>query len=77
MLCYSLFVTVGCWLLTAHCFAQNNKAKQLYDQSIRLFGERKVHEAIPFMEQALKEDPNYTDAYLKLGQLYEFTSTLR
>ena len=25
------------------------------------------------MEQAVKEDPNFLDAYLKLGQLYEFT----
>ncbi len=25
------------------------------------------------MEQAVKEDPNFADAYLKLGQLYEFT----
>ncbi|GAB3955940.1 hypothetical protein GCM10028805_44320 [Spirosoma harenae] len=53
--------------------AQSKKAKDLYDQSIKLFGERKAGEAIPFMEQAVKEDPTFTDAYLKLGQLYEFT----
>ncbi|WP_026261942.1 OmpA family protein [Spirosoma panaciterrae] len=53
--------------------AQTKKAKELYDQSIRLFSERKAADAIPFMEQAVKEDPNFTDAYLKLGQLYEFT----
>ncbi|QJW90386.1 OmpA family protein [Spirosoma taeanense] len=54
-------------------FAQNKKAQQLYSQAIKLFGERKAGEAIPFMEQAIKEDPNFMDAYLKLGQLYEFT----
>ncbi|WP_460979701.1 OmpA family protein [Spirosoma knui] len=54
-------------------FAQNAKAKELYAQSIKLFGERKANDAIPFMEQAVKLDPNFSDAYLKLGQLYEFT----
>lgn len=62
------------FLLTSFVsFAQSPKAKELYVQSIRLFGERKAGEAIPFMEQAVKVDPAYGDAYLKLGQLYEFT----
>ena len=56
-----------------HAQSPAPKAKELYAQSIRLFGERKASEAIPFMEQAIKEDPGFTDAYLKLGQLYEFT----
>ncbi|UFH53281.1 OmpA family protein [Spirosoma sp. KNUC1025] len=54
-------------------FGQDKKAQELYAQSIKLFGERKAGEAIPFMEQAVKQDPAFTDAYLKLGQLYEFT----
>lgn len=62
------------FLLTSFfSYAQSPKAKELYVQSIRLFGERKAGEAIPFMEQAIKVDPSYGDAYLKLGQLYEFT----
>ncbi|MBD2755245.1 OmpA family protein [Spirosoma validum] len=63
-------------LLLAPCsslFAQDKKAQELYAQSIKLFGERKASEAIPFMEQAVKQDPGFTDAHLKLGQLYEFT----
>ncbi len=63
---YSLFIVHS-------TFAQDTKAKELYAQSIKLFGERKAGEAIPFMEQAVKQDPNFTDAYIKLGQLYEFT----
>lgn len=51
---------------------QSPKARELYAQSVRLFGERKVSEAIPFMEQAIKQDPSYADAHLRLGQLYEF-----
>lgn len=54
-------------------FSQDKKAQEFYAQSIKLFGERKAGEAIPFMEQAIKQDPTFTDAYLKLGQLYEFT----
>ncbi|MCX6216085.1 OmpA family protein [Spirosoma sp.] len=63
-------------LLFASCpslLAQSTKAKELFAQSIKLFGERKAREAIPFMEQAIKQDPDFTDAYIKLGQLYEFT----
>ncbi|AUD05837.1 OmpA family protein [Spirosoma pollinicola] len=61
------------FLFSLPSFSQAPKAKELYAQSIKLFGERKANEAIPFMEQALKQDPTFTDAYLKLGQLYEFT----
>ncbi len=53
--------------------AQPQRAKNLYEQSVKLFSERRVNEAIPFMEQAIKEAPDYTDAHLKLGQLYEFS----
>ncbi len=71
-----LKIMFGLSLLLSHSpllHAQNAKAQELYAQSIKLFGERKANEAIPFMEQAVKVDPNFTDAYLKLGQLYEFT----
>ena len=68
-----LLITGYCLLITDTCFAQDTKARELYAQSIRLFTERKATEAIPFMEQAVKQDPNFVDAYLKLGQLYEFT----
>jgi outer membrane protein OmpA-like peptidoglycan-associated protein len=72
---YSICLLItGYWLLiTDNCIAQTPKAQELYAQSIKLFGERKAGEAIPFMEQAIKQDPTFTDAYLKLGQLYEFT----
>ncbi len=66
----------GVWglllLLPFASFGQDKKAQELYAQSIKLFSERKATEAIPFMEQAVKVDPNYPDAFLRLGQLYEF-----
>ncbi|GAB3697057.1 hypothetical protein GCM10027592_20830 [Spirosoma flavus] len=74
-------MTIRAFILIIHCtvfitpssYAQSSKAKELYAQSIKLFGERKAGEAIPFMEQAVKQDPGFLDAHLKLGQLYEFT----
>ena len=68
-----LLVIIHSTLSISPSSAQDTKARELYAQSIRLFGERKATEAIPFMEQAIKQDPNFTDAYIKLGQLYEFT----
>ena len=71
----ALFI-IHCTLSIFHSYSSSGqapKAKDLYAQSIKLFGERKAGEAIPFMEQAIKEDPAFVDAYLKLGQLYEFT----
>ncbi|MBC3787217.1 OmpA family protein [Spirosoma utsteinense] len=64
---------ISCLLSPLSSLAQDTKARELYAQSIKLFGERKANEAIPFMEQAVKQDPNFADAHLKLGQLYEFT----
>ncbi|MBC7569542.1 MAG: PD40 domain-containing protein [Spirosoma sp.] len=66
-------ITVYCLLITDNCPAQSQKAKNLYEQSVKLFSERRVNEAIPFMEQAIKEAPDYADAHLKLGQLFEFS----
>ncbi|UHG89299.1 OmpA family protein [Spirosoma oryzicola] len=71
-LLYSLLIGLLLFPCTS-LLAQNAKAKELYNQAIKLFGERKANEAIPFMEQAVKQDPDFVDAYLKLGQLYEFT----
>ena len=69
---FPLFIFCSLFILHASS-GQDTKAKELYAQSIRLFGERKAGEAIPYMEQAVKQDPAFSDAYLKLGQLYEFT----
>ena len=75
---YKLFVSLSLLVGLLHApgrvlYAQSGKAQELYAQSIKLFGERRATDAIPFMEQAVKEDPNFLNAYLKLGQLYEFT----
>jgi outer membrane protein OmpA-like peptidoglycan-associated protein len=66
-------LTVHCLLITDNCHAQDPKSLDLYNQGIKLFGERKANEAIPFMQEAIKRNPNFLDAYVKLGQLYEFT----
>ncbi|TAE31973.1 MAG: flagellar motor protein MotB [Cytophagales bacterium] len=70
---YCLLLTAYCLLLTVPSFSQDAKTKQLYDQSMKLFSERKANEAITFMQEAIKREPSFADAHLKLGQLYEFT----
>ncbi len=52
--------------------SQDTKALALYNQGIKLFSERKAAEALPFLEQAVKQDPTFAEGQLKLGQLYEF-----
>jgi outer membrane protein OmpA-like peptidoglycan-associated protein len=68
-----LALIVHCLLITDNCLGQDSKSLSLYNQGIKLFGERKANEAIPFMQEAIKRSPNFLDAYIKLGQLYEFT----
>ncbi len=64
---------IYCSLLAVPGRAQSKKAVDLYAQGLRLFNERKVNDAIPFFEQALKDSPAYLDAQVRLGQAYEFT----
>ncbi len=68
-----LGLLVHCLLVTDNCLAQDSKSLDLYNQGVKLFGERKANEAIPFMQEAIKRNANFLDAYVKLGQLYEFT----
>lgn len=69
---WCLIVIIGS-LVSVDCQAQAPKTRQLYEQSMKLFGERKATEAIAFMEEVIKREPSFADAHLKLGQLYEFT----
>lgn len=59
-------------LLPFSSYGQDTKALALYNQGIKLFSERKAAEALPFLEQAVKQDPTFAEGQLKLGQLYEF-----
>lgn len=63
-----------CTMLYAPCptRAQDSKARDLYNQGNKLFTERKPEEAITFMQEAVKRSPDFLDAHIKLGQLYEF-----
>lgn len=58
-------------LFTLHCNAQ--RAVDLHTQATQLLGQRKTAEALPLLEEAVRRDPNYAEAYRTMGQLYEFT----
>ena len=71
---YAYWLVLLCAILHApYLVAQDAKTLELYKQGNKLFSERQPNEAITFMQEALKRSPNFADAHLKLGQLYEFT----
>lgn len=71
---WRFFISFLSFLLSSlSSLSQDAKTKQLYEQSMKLFGERKAGEAIEFMQEAIKREPTFADAHFKLGQLYEFT----
>jgi folate-binding protein YgfZ len=46
---------------------QGDKARLLHDQALRAFGEGQDDRAAELLEQAVRHDPGYTDAYEALG----------
>jgi outer membrane protein OmpA-like peptidoglycan-associated protein len=53
-------------------FGQNKKAVELYKKAVDALSNRKMTESLDLFHQAVERDTGYTDAYLKLGQVYEF-----
>lgn len=49
----------------------NKKAELLYNQAVQYTFERKNDLAISTLEQAIKIEPTYTSAYLKLAEVYQ------
>ncbi|WP_138990303.1 OmpA family protein [Larkinella sp. C7] len=58
------------FLLPSYC--QNKKAVELYKKAVDALSNRKMTESLDLFHQAVERDTGYTDAYLKLGQVYEF-----
>src|SRR6478609_9202662 len=48
----------------------NKKAIALYEQADGLIANRKFKESIPLLQESIKKDPNFAEAYLKLGNVY-------
>ncbi len=67
----SVLLTVYCLLFTDNCTAQ--RAVDLHTQAAQLLAQRKTTEALPLLEEAVRRDPTYAEAYRTMGQLYEFT----
>lgn len=53
-------------------FAQNKKAVELYKKAVDAVAQRQMPQALELFHQAVERDTGYTEAYLKLGQVYEF-----
>ncbi|WP_423344387.1 OmpA family protein [Larkinella sp. VNQ87] len=53
-------------------FGQNKKAVELYKKAVDALGNRQMPQALDLFHQAVERDTGYTEAYVKLGQVYEF-----
>ncbi len=69
---FFVFFILNYAFLISSAFSQSKQAVDLYTKGMTLFAERKAAEAIPFLQQAVKESPNFLEAHIRLGQLYEF-----
>ncbi|RRB06878.1 OmpA family protein [Larkinella rosea] len=52
--------------------AQNKKAVELYKKAVEALAQRQMPLSLELFHQAVERDTGYTEAYLKLGQVYEF-----
>ncbi|WP_460634177.1 OmpA family protein [Larkinella terrae] len=52
--------------------AQNKKAVELYKKAVEALSQRQMPLSLELFHQAVERDTGYTEAYLKLGQVYEF-----
>ena len=48
----------------------NKKAKKLYEKADKKYQERDFETAISYLEQSVIEDPNFYEAYIRMGSLY-------
>jgi OmpA-OmpF porin, OOP family len=67
----NIFFLLFCLPFSLSTFAQNpEKARIYYQQANIAFSERKMDKGIELMEKAIDKDPNYAEAYFRLGSLY-------
>ena len=53
--------------------AQDKKAVEYYNKAVEQLAQRRTVEALDLLHRAIERDASYTEAYLKLGQTYEFS----
>ncbi|WP_460640023.1 OmpA family protein [Larkinella harenae] len=73
----SRFLVIG-WLLFffppffLSSFSQSKKAADLYKKGNEALMQRQMPQALEFFHQVVERDTGFTEAYLKIGQVYEF-----
>src|ERR1041384_3953263 len=68
---FMLFVvlTLG-WPRPCSSLGRLSPAYHSFDQGLTLFNQGRFDEAIPYLEEATREDPEFSQAYLYLGRAY-------
>lgn len=66
------FVLALAVTLTSSCatLGRFNPAYGSFDQGLSLFNQGRFGEAIPYLEDATREDPEFAEAYFYLGRAY-------
>ena len=60
LLLFTALIFIGC----------GTKGKESYDAGVQLFQEKKYSESIPKFQEAVKENPEFGEAYMFMGRAY-------
>jgi len=60
LILFTALVLIGC----------ATKGKDSYDAGVKLFQEKKYQECVPDIQNAVKENPEFGEAYMYLGRAY-------
>lgn len=66
----SSFLILGFLLISVSGWAQSNKARRYYRDAQELARQRNFPEVISKLKKAIKDSPEYVDAYIFLGDVY-------
>ncbi|WP_462248002.1 OmpA family protein [Ekhidna sp.] len=65
-----LLISAGCLFGQGTLSTDSKKAKKLYEKADKKYRERDFTTSISFLEQAVKEDSNFFEAYIRMGSMY-------
>lgn len=70
-ICFLLLCCFTCFSFSQSGLStESKKAKKLYEKADKKYKERDFQESISYLEEAVKEDPDFFEAYIRMGSLY-------
>lgn len=65
-----IFLSSICLLAQGQLSTDSKKAQKLYEKADKKYRERDFNTSIALLQQAIKQDPNFFEAYIRIGSLY-------